>query len=192
MWPQTAFKRELQNNRLARYLVLVELDRRKRASEPPEAEPDERDGWFQSIRGLLRRTPEKPLPPIAERPELVVGFIGLWMLPDEAHIVTIAVRETHRRRGFGELLLIRAIDLARAEGHGLVTLECRVSNDAALAMYAKYEFERVGVRPRYYSDNQEDAYVMTVGAVLSPEYSKTLERLRREHARRWGEIEATA
>ena len=132
------------------------------------------------------------MPPIDERGELVVGFIGLWMLPDEAHIVTIAVRETHRRRGFGELLLLRAMDISRAEGQGMVTLECRVSNDAALQMYDKYDFERVGVRPRYYSDNQEDAYVMTAGAVLSPEYTRTLERLRKDHARRWGEFDASA
>ena len=99
------------------------------------------------------------------------------MLPDEAHIVTIAVRESHRRRGIAELLLIRAIDLARAKEQGLVTLECRVSNHPALALYDKYGFRKVGLRPRYYSDNREDAYVLTLDAVLTRRFREQLQRV---------------
>ena len=111
------------------------------------------------------------------------------MLPDEAHVVTIAVRESYRRRGIAELLLIRAIDLARAKEQGLVTLECRVSNHPALALYDKYGFRKVGLRPRYYSDNREDAYVLTLDGVLTRRFREQLGEFRAEHERRWGRFD---
>jgi ribosomal-protein-alanine N-acetyltransferase len=111
------------------------------------------------------------------------------MLPDEAHIVTIAVRESHRRRGIAELLLIRAMDLARAREHGLVTLECRVSNRPALALYDKYGFRKVGLRPRYYSDNREDAYVLTLDGVLTRRFREQFSEFKAEHERRWGRFD---
>ena len=77
----------------------------------------------------------------------MIGVVGVWMLPDEAHIVTIAVRESHRRRGIAELLLIRAIDLARAKEQGLVTLECRVSNYPALLYTTSTASERSACAP---------------------------------------------
>ncbi len=190
MWPPTAFKRELQQNRLANYIVVVE----RNPAAQPEPEPQERTprhggtlGRFVGeIRHILGGEEKKELPPPDQRPELVVGFIGLWMLPDEAHIVTIATRESHRRCGIAELLLISAIHTTQAKGHAMVTLECRVSNDAALALYDKYGFQQVGLRPRYYSDNHEDAYVLTVDSVLTEKYRHEFERLKAEHRRRRG------
>lgn len=193
MWPQTAFKRELQTNRLARYIVVVEHkspDLTIPAADATPPAPSRR--LFGGILGFFAREEEPPLPPVEEREHLIAAFIGLWMLPDEAHIVTIATRETHRRRGLGELLLIRAIELAQASGHAMVTLECRVSNEAALALYAKYGFEQVGLRPRYYSDNHEDATVMTVSSALTPEYREAFARLRSAHLRRWGDYGAAS
>jgi ribosomal-protein-alanine N-acetyltransferase len=195
MWPPTAFKRELQQNRLARYTVVVEYDPSRRPAIPvePAPEPPSRGfgRFFGEIRHLFGSDDEdkQPLPPIDERPELVVGFIGVWMMADEVHIVTVAVRESHRRRGLGELLVISAIDMAREAAQGLITLECRVSNEAALALYEKYGFDQVGLRPRYYSDNHEDAYVLTASSIMTQRYQDRLEGLRAEHARRWGAFE---
>src|SRR5574341_1864248 len=195
MWPPTAFKRELQQNRLARYSVVIEHDPSRSPAIPaepePEAAPRGLGRLFGEIRHLLGSDDDykHPLPPIEERPELVVGFLGVWMMADEAHIVTVAVRESHRRRGIGELLVIQAIDMAREEGQALITLECRVSNEAALGLYDKYGFEQVGLRPRYYSDNQEDAYVLTVSSVTTQRYQGLLEERRAEHVERWGEFE---
>jgi len=195
MWPPTAFKRELQQNRLARYIVAVEIDPSRAPAIPVGPEPQPAPRGFGRLFGEIRHllgsddADKKPLPPPGERPELVIGFIGVWMMADEAHIVTVAVRESHRRRGIGELLVISAIDMARDAGQSLVTLECRVSNVAALALYGKYGFDQVGLRPRYYSDNHEDAYVLTVSSVLTNRYQERLDALRAEHARRWGEFD---
>ena len=195
MWPPTAFKRELQQNRLARYTVLVEHDPSRVPAIPVERVPQPAPRGFGRLFGEIRHLlgsddeDKEPLPPIDERPELVVGFLGVWMMADEAHIVTVAVRESHRRRGLAELLVISSIDMARDAGQGLMTLECRVSNEAALALYEKYGFDQVGLRPRYYSDNHEDAYVLTVSSIMTQRYQDRLEELRAEHARRWGDFE---
>jgi ribosomal-protein-alanine N-acetyltransferase len=192
MWPPTAFKRELQQNRLANYIVLVEHNSEAagETADPPRPAANVAR-LFGELRQILGPREERPLPSIEDRPELIVGFIGVWMLPDEAHIVTVAVRDGYRREGLGELLLIAAIDLAQAQRQPLVTLEVRVSNDAAVALYEKYGFERVGMRPRYYSDNHEDALVLTVHSVLTDRFTDRFAELRSEHRRRWGDFDLT-
>ncbi len=190
MWPATAFKRELEHNRLSRYLAAVE--RRVEAWEG--GQPTRADAARTGLRGFLGGLRQVlagngTLPSPEERQELVVGFVGIWMLVDEAHIVTIAVRDSHRRRGVGELLLIAAIETALRERQSVVTLECRVSNAAALRLYEKYGFEKVGLRRRYYSDNREDAYILTVGGIDTLSYRRRFQRLRDEHRERWGEYE---
>ena len=158
---------------------------------PEDGSPDAaRSGlgrFFGGLRHVLAG--DGPLPPPEERRELVVGFVGIWLLVDEAHVVTIAVRDSHRRRGVGELLLIAAIEIAQEHGQGLVTLECRVSNAAALRLYEKYGFEQVGLHRRYYSDNQEDGYILSAGGIDTPSYRRRFQRLRDEHRERWGEHE---
>ncbi|MGA3030137.1 MAG: ribosomal protein S18-alanine N-acetyltransferase [Candidatus Limnocylindrales bacterium] len=95
----------------------------------------------------------------------IVGFAGMWMLVDEAHITTFATRRAWRRQGIGERLLLAMLDLARARGAAEATLEVRPSNTPARRLYEKYGFKVVGVRPRYYSDNNEDALIMTTEAL---------------------------
>jgi ribosomal-protein-alanine N-acetyltransferase len=92
----------------------------------------------------------------------ILGFIGFWMLVDEAHISTIAVHPNHRRRGIAELLLHAAIQTALPLGAALMTLEVRPTNSAAINLYTKHGFQIVGRRKRYYRDNQEDALLMTL------------------------------
>lgn len=195
MWPQTAFQRELQQNHLARYLVAQELHQAPaEAAEPqaPAAPVGARSGlgrFLADLRHTLSPEEPSPLPPPEARPQLTVGFVGVWLLEDEAHIVTIAVRESHRGRGIGELLLIAAIELAQQNQRPLLTLECRVSNTVALNLYEKYGFKQVGLRPRYYSDNHEDAYVLSTDRINSPAYRERFERLKREHSERWGQCQ---
>jgi ribosomal-protein-alanine N-acetyltransferase len=196
MWPPTAFKRELQQNHLAHYTVVVEHDpsRVDVDVDIPVSEEEPRLTGFGRIWGELRHflgndAAPGSLPPVEQRPELIIGFIGVWMLPDEAHIVTVAVRDSHRRKGIGELLLITAVEMAQERDQSIVTLECRVTNEPALALYEKYGFQQVGLRPRYYSDNHEDAYVLTAGSVLTDRYRSDFEGLRAEHGRRYGDFE---
>jgi [ribosomal protein S18]-alanine N-acetyltransferase len=154
--PQASYRRELEENRLARYIVAVAQAAAPRQS--PSAEPPA-TGPLASLRRRLRRTP------LAESSstELIAGFLGLWLMVDEAHIVTLAVREDHRRRGIGALLVARAIELAREAEARSVTLEVRLSNTGAQALYERFGFRRAGIRKRYYTDNGEDAIIMTRG-----------------------------
>ena len=192
IWPPTAFKRELQQNRLAQYIVAVEKNPSFVGDRQPP-EPEHQGGrlgrLFGELRQMLGAEEDGELPPPDERPELVLGFAGVWLLPDEAHLVTIAVRESHRRQGIGEMLLISAIELAQELDQPMVTLECRVSNQAALALYEKYGLRQVGLRPRYYSDNQEDALILTVDSVLTRRYRELFQTLKSQHRQRWGDFE---
>jgi len=138
--------------------------------------------WRRAARRVLRVEPEAP-----PTRELIVGFVGLWLMVGGAHIVTIAVRDSHRRRGIGELLLIATIEQAIAHRQEAITLECRASNEAALAMYEKYGFKRVGLRRRYYADENEDAVAMTTPAILASSYRQRFEWLRENYRQRWGQ-----
>ena len=171
-WPSTAYKRELQRNNLARYLVAVRR-------EPPRPARSGLRRVAANLRNLFAGEPQS-------LPEFVAGFVGVWFMVDETHIVTIAVRESERRKGIGELLLLAAYDLSHERGLHVLTLECRVSNTAALALYEKYGFQRLGIRKRYYTDNNEDAVIMTTPSTEDPAYAAQVEALRRSHYRRWG------
>ena len=98
---------------------------------------------------------------IARADDAIVGFAGLWVMVDEAHVTTFAVHPRWRRRGVGERLLLALIDIAVARQAREATLEVRLSNMPARRLYEKYGFRPVGIRPRYYSDNGEDALIMT-------------------------------
>ena len=100
--------------------------------------------------------------------ERVVGYGGIWLMVDEAHITTFAVHPSFRRRRIGERMLIALLDLAVDRGAREATLEVRLSNLAARRLYEKYGFRPVGIRPRYYSDNQEDALIMTTEPLATP------------------------
>jgi ribosomal-protein-alanine N-acetyltransferase len=115
---------------------------------------------------------------VARAEDAVVGFAGLWVMVDEAHITTFAVDPRWRRQGVGERLLLALLDLAVARRAREATLEVRLSNMPARRLYEKYGFRPVGIRPRYYSDNGEDALIMTTDALDSDAMRDRLLRLR--------------
>ncbi|MDO8491696.1 MAG: ribosomal protein S18-alanine N-acetyltransferase, partial [Dehalococcoidia bacterium] len=163
MWPPVAYKRELTQNRLARYIVTYEVGAEAMPEAAPSTGHDSRSGFSRLVSGVKTlfggkdgRAPEPPSPR-----QKLVGLAGLWFMVDEAHLTTIAVRGSYRRRGIGELLLISAIDLALERQCRFVTLEVRVSNKGAQALYEKYGFARTGLRRGYYTDNHEDALIMS-------------------------------
>jgi ribosomal-protein-alanine N-acetyltransferase len=169
-WPRTAYKREL-SNRLARYLVLI--DRSHAPVEPRAKKP-------RPFAFLFRKPPE-----VEPTTDYVVGYVGVWLMVDEAHIVAIAVREAYRRKGLGERLLHDAVELALSNKQETVTLEVRRSNTGAQALYEKYRFLNVGVRKRYYSDNHEDAIVMSTPPIQHENYTEHLAYLRERMEKRW-------
>jgi len=107
----------------------------------------------------------------------VLGFAGLWLIVDEAHVVTVAVAPPYRHNGLGRLLVHALVALASDCGMTNATLECRVSNQAARALYRDYGFHEVGLRKHYYADNGEDAVIMTTEAFSSESYCARFARL---------------
>jgi ribosomal-protein-alanine N-acetyltransferase len=114
---------------------------------------------------LARYIVARALGPEGER---IVGFAGIWLMVDEAHITTFGVHPDWRRRGVGRRLLLRLADLALELEAARMTLEVRVGNEAAQALYRSFGFRVTGRRPRYYSDDGEDAYVMSTTDLASP------------------------
>jgi ribosomal-protein-alanine N-acetyltransferase len=112
------------------------------------------------------------------KPRPLLGYAGSWLLVDEAHICTIAVHPEWRGQGLGELLLLSLLERAWELDALRATLEVRVSNRVALGLYQKYGFEIVSRRKRYYTDNNEDAYIMSTPPFETPEYQEHLSRCR--------------
>lgn len=90
----------------------------------------------------------------------VVGYVGFLGVIDELEITNVAVHPDFRRRGFGEALLRRLIDHANQTDAVRITLDVRVSNRAAVALYEKMNFVGCGLRKNFYSSPREDATVM--------------------------------
>lgn len=163
-WPQSAYRRELRNPGNNAYLVLWEHDDTQLPAPPEEAR------GALSMLPFFRRGQRNN--------DRIVGFAGMWILYDEAHVTTIGVVPELRGKGLGELLLIELFEIAYARNAEWVTLEVRVSNDSAQALYRKYGFSQQGIRRRYYSDNGEDAYIMWSPSIRTDEYRQRFNELR--------------
>lgn len=90
----------------------------------------------------------------------IVGYASMLVVPDEGHILNIAVAERARRRGAGRLLLARLMEDGAPLGALDFTLEVRSRNRAAIALYESMGFERCGARKGYYRSPVDDALVM--------------------------------
>ena len=192
-WPPTPFRKEL-SNRLARYLVSYVPTDDVELHEAPEFAVD-----INNNKSFLSRMLDGVWPRIGlrsrridyddNRLDFIPGFVGMWFMADEAHVTAIAVLESHQRQGIGELLLIGCIELSILRNADVVTLEVRVSNTLAQGLYKKYGFEIVGSRKKYYTDNKEDAYIMTTGKIQEAEYQQGFQEKIATHAARWGASE---
>lgn len=99
---------------------------------------------------------------VADLDGQVVGMLVLWLIVDEAHIASLATHPDFRQQGIAKQLLVTALEHAYTEGALSALLEVRVGNETARRMYRKFGFEEVGLRERYYKDNNEDAILMTL------------------------------
>jgi ribosomal-protein-alanine N-acetyltransferase len=99
---------------------------------------------------------------VLEVDKKVVGYCGVWIVIDEAHVTNIAILPEYRGRKFGDALMQQLFEVARSMGAKSMTLEVRVTNYIAQSLYQKFGFQKGGLRKRYYTDNQEDALVMWV------------------------------
>jgi len=105
---------------------------------------------------------------VVRRDDRVIGFAGVWLMVDEAHITTFGVHPDERRHGIGRRLLLRLADLAAELRASQMTLEVRASNLPAQALYRSFGFADSGLRIAYYSDDGEDALVMTTPPLADP------------------------
>jgi len=185
-WPSPDYRRELQNL-LARLIVVC--DESKTVTEPGVKAPQEKGifGLASKVRRLWHRERffGNRLPP-SDR-QYVLGFASIWVMADEAHLTNIAVRNQYQRQGIGERLLISIIDLAAELKANFITLEVRVSNTAAQSLYSKYGFTQVSVRPGYYTDNREDALIMSTESIASAPFQARFQRLKQAYFKNTGE-----
>ena len=185
LWPPADYRRELEN-RLAHYIVACDEDKTVEESEV-EAVPEKGfSGLASRVRQLFNHDRFFGNEVLASGREYVVGFAGFWFMADEAHLISIAVREEYHHLGIGELLLISVIDLATELNARIITLEVRASNIVAQSLYYKYGFIQVGLRHGYYTDNREDGVLMTAGDITSDSFQASLRQLKQAHSRKWG------
>lgn len=90
----------------------------------------------------------------------IIGYGGMWIILDEAHVTNIGVLPEYRGKGVGETLMRSLMALAKSNGANKMTLEVRKSNYIAQNLYSKLGFEPVGIRRGYYVDDGEDAVIM--------------------------------
>ena len=189
-FPPTSFRRELRK-RIARYLVVARSDVHGRPSPDlpplPHSEVESPNGpllnrLVRGARGAWRRHAASWRP----GEELVAGFVGLWYVVDEAHIVSIGVRSEYRGLGLGEMLLISAIEQTRQMKSRIMTLEVRMSNYVAQNLYKKYGFTKRGVRRGYYTDNREDALILTTNPLNTDDYARSFKALSIAYEHKWG------
>jgi ribosomal-protein-alanine N-acetyltransferase len=99
---------------------------------------------------------------VLEEDQKIVGYVGAWVVIDEAHVTNVAILPEYRGRKLGEALLRKMMTFAKDMGARSMTLEVRVTNHVAQSLYRKLGFQNGGIRKNYYSDNQEDGLVMWV------------------------------
>ena len=153
---------------------------------------------IDAVQMIERASFTTPWPPEAYRSELqtnklasylvvraddqLVGYGGIWLMVDEAHITTFAIDPRWRRRHLAARLLLALLDVAIVRQAREATLEVRLSNLAARRLYERFGFRPVGLRPRYYSDDDEDALIMTTEPLAEPAMVGRLASLRTELA----------
>jgi [ribosomal protein S18]-alanine N-acetyltransferase len=187
MWPPVNFQRELKN-RLARYLVVYDYEKPYIPIRKTRKNNNSSNIFSRLWQRLSAGKASSNIDSLDMEPEpipvpLILGFAGFWLITDEAHIMNIAVRECYRNSGVGKLLLLSLIDLAMEMKADTVTLEVRASNTLAQDLYGKFGFVKCGTRRGYYSDNKEDAIIMTTESMKSASFQKRLIQVKEAYSK---------
>ena len=117
---------------------------------------------------------------VARAGDSIVGFAGVWLMVDDAHVTTFGVHPDWRRQGIGRQLMLNVSELSSAIGARRMTLEVRVSNVAAQELYRRFGFAPAGIRKGYYADTGEDAIVMWAHDIDSGAYGERLDAIAAE------------
>lgn len=198
-WPQNAYRREILENRMAHYVVARRLgdgysepatgaSKQQSSADADKSQLNQGD-LIGRLSRFLRSADTPRSPQLDEELRSIVGYAGIWVMTDEAHVTTIASAPAMRGRGVGEFLLVALIRRGMEVGARWMTLEVRASNSVAQHLYRKYTFKEMGVRRRYYSDNGEDALVMWTDALDSDSFRTALDQNEHKLAERLGSAE---
>lgn len=185
IWPPTNYKHELEN-RLAHYIVAC--DEEEITEEPVMIAPLEENvsRLTYKVRRLFNNSRFFNRESSRLVNQRIIGFTGFWIMAGEAHIISIAVRSSNHGQGVGGMLLISAIDLATELNAQIITLEVRVSNIVAQSLYQKYGFVQMGLRRNYYTDDREDALIMTIEDITAAVFRERFQQLKQSHSKKWG------
>ena len=107
----------------------------------------------------------------------ILGYLGSWFIVDECHITNVAVNPNCRRQKIAQELLIQLINQCYEKFIKYITLEVRVSNIPAISLYEKFGFKSVGVRKKYYQDNDEDALIMFTENIWHEKFKSVYNKL---------------
>jgi ribosomal-protein-alanine N-acetyltransferase len=171
LWTLAGYQRELESPN-SDLLVLTTNNRQEKSFECSTSNPKS-------------NTPQNPKPKLSstekrheQNPKLssvpLLGLGCLWAILEEAHITILAIHPDYQRQGLGQALLYALMVSAQRRGLERATLEVRVSNQSALALYQKFGFQEAGRRRRYYEDTGEDALILWRGGLQHPEFQQTL------------------
>ena len=196
-WPPTPFKRDLNNIKMDLLVVCLPRQAKDMADDSgaicsrdsKRDNPGKFTAFISSIAMLFAGYRHKWISTGGDCDEDILGYVATWYMTDEAHITGIGVREHYRGRGYGELLLMSSILRAMDKKAETMTLEVRVSNSVAQALYQKYGFKNTGLRKRYYTDNHEDAYIMSTDRIQSAEFRDVFGTLQNRFRSRRGEVQ---
>jgi len=164
LFPPTSFRKELQREISTILVAISNSNTGEKKESSPHSKPIKSPVSYRS-----GNTGWKP------GMDFLTGYIFLWDTTfEESHVMSIGTRRSHRRKGIGELLLHSALINLIEKGVRSLTLEVRVSNVPAISLYKKYGMTTQGLRKSYYTDNHEDAKIMTAVDIQSPDYQHLL------------------
>ena len=153
----------MPNDAIIRRMTLADVDGVAAVEAATFPKPWSREAFAAEMRNVAARYL------VAEQAGRIIGFAGAWLILDESHITNIAVLKEHRGQGVGRALTAALLQYLSNLGAAYTTLEVRRSNAVAQNLYESLNFIRLGVRKRYYEDNNEDAFIMVCDRLPAPD-----------------------
>ena len=108
------------------------------------------------------------------------GYVGIWKIVNEAHITSLSVHPDYQHKKYAHRLLLEAIKECYAQKIKFITLEVRASNQRAISLYEKFGFKSLGLRKKYYQDNNEDALIMWSENIFDKKYKELYDKIEAE------------
>ena len=109
-----------------------------------------------------------------------IGYMGIWKIVDEAHVTNLSVHPDFQNQKIAHRLLLNSIEECYKNKIKFITLEVRASNEKAIHLYEKFGFKSLGLRKKYYQDNNEDALIMWSENIFDKKYKTLYDNIKKE------------